>query len=340
MVGIGIVGIGFMGMIHYLAAQRVKGGAVRAICSRHPKKLAGDWRGIRGNFGPRGEQMDLAHIQKYQRIDDLLADPNVDLIDICNPTDQHAATAVSALKAGKHVLVEKAIALNAKEADAMVRAAAHARRLLMVAHVLPFVPEFAYAHKMVRDETHGKLLGAHFKRIISKPDWSTEIGDAARTGGPAVDLHIHDTHFIRLLCGQPKRVCSTGVQEGGAVSYLATEYFYGPKGPAVSCSSGALCQKAREFVHGFEIYLEKATLSFESGVCPLRLYDSSGKTTEAKLKGGGDPIAAFTSEIQTAVDAVRTGKEPDLLSGRLARDALVLCHKECQSVRSGKPVAV
>jgi predicted dehydrogenase len=210
----------------------------------------------------------------------------------------------------------------------------------MVAHVLPFVPEFAYAHKVVQDQSYGKLLGAHFKRIISKPDWSAAIGDAAKTGGPAVDLHIHDTHYIRLLCGQPQRVCSTGVQEGGAVSYLTTEYSYGPKGPAISCSSGALSQKAREFVHGFEIYLEKATLSFESGVCPLRVYEASGKTTEVKLKGGGDPIAAFTSELQTAVDAVRTGREPDLLSSKLARDALVLCHKECQSVRTGKPVKV
>ena len=45
MVRIGIVGMGFMGMIHYLAARRLKGARVSAICSRDPKKLAGDWRG-------------------------------------------------------------------------------------------------------------------------------------------------------------------------------------------------------------------------------------------------------------------------------------------------------
>ena len=70
------------------------------------------------------------------------------------------------------------------------------------------------------------------------------------------------------------------------------------------------------------------------------VYDSAGKTTRADLKGSGDPLTAFTSEMQTAVDAVRSGTEPDLLSGKLARDALALCHKECQSVRSGKPVNV
>jgi hypothetical protein len=56
--------------------------------------------------------------------------------------------------------------------------------------------------------------------------------------------------------------------------------------------------------------------------------------------GSGDPIDSFASEIQTAVDGVASGKEPDLLSGQLARDALVLCHREIESVKSGRAVDV
>src|SRR6516164_6724349 len=123
MVRIGIVSVGFMGMIHYLAARKLKEANVAAICSRDPKKLSGDWRGIRGNFGPPGEKMDLGNINKYPSLDDLLADPGIDLIDICNPTHLHAETAIAALQAGKHVLVEKAIALETHDADAMVKAA-------------------------------------------------------------------------------------------------------------------------------------------------------------------------------------------------------------------------
>ena len=63
MIRIGIVGIGFMGMIHYLAARKLQGARVEAICSRDEKKLAGDWRSIQGNFGPRGEQMDLSALR-------------------------------------------------------------------------------------------------------------------------------------------------------------------------------------------------------------------------------------------------------------------------------------
>jgi hypothetical protein len=138
----------------------------------------------------------------------------------------------------------------------------------------------------------------------------------------------------------PERVVSTGVEENGAQTNQSTQNNYGSGGPAISCCSGALCQAGRPFVHGFEIYLERATLTFESGTCPLTLLDAAGNSRQVKLKGGGDPVTAFTSEIQAAVDGVVAGEEPDLLSGKLARDALVLCHKECQSVRSAKAVAV
>jgi predicted dehydrogenase len=340
MVRIGIVGVGFMGMVHYLAAKNVRGAQVTALCSRDPKKLAGDWRSIRGNFGPPGQMMDLSGVKKYDSLDALLADPDIDLVDVCNPTHLHPETAIAALKAGKHVLVEKAIALTPEDADAMLDAAREAGKLLLVAHVLPFFPEFAYAAEAIRTKKHGRLLGAHFTRVISRPDWSAEIADASKTGGPAVDLHIHDTHFIGLVCGVPSHVYSTGVIENDAVQYLTTLYQYGPKGPAVSCSSGAVAMKARPFVHGFEIYLDRATLVYESGATPLTHLTPEGYSEQIPVPGGGDALAGFTAELQTAVDGVVSGKEPDLLSGKLARDALVLCHRECESVRTGKPVAV
>ncbi len=351
MVRIGIVGIGFMGMIHYLAARKLQGAAVTAICSRDPKKLAGDWTSIQGNFGPRGEQMDLSRIKRHARLEDLLADPEIDLIDVCLPTDLHAGTAMKAVQAGKHVLVEKAIALSPAEADAMLSAARQAGRLLMVAHVLPFFPEFAFAAEFLRSGAGGRLLAAHFERIISKPDWSAEIGDASKTGGPAVDLHIHDTHFIGLVCGVPRAVYSRGVVENGVVQHLTTHYLYDPVGqgvaqgvaqvaqaPCVTCSSGALCQKGRPFVHGYQIYLERATLLYQSGTQPLSLLTCDGKVEQPKLAGGDEATTAFTLELQAAVDGIGAGREPALLSGRLARDALVMCHKECESVLSGQAV--
>src|SRR5439155_6731803 len=134
-----------------------------------------------------------------------------------------------------------------------------------------------------------------------------------------------------------------GVVEDNAVAYLTTQYLYGAGGaggPAVTCSSGALAMKGRPFVHGYELYLEKATLVYESGTCALTVLTADGKVEQPKLAGGDDATTAFTLEIQAAVDSLKAGKPHDYMSAKLARDALVLCHKECQSVKTGAAVAL
>ena len=63
MIRIGIIGIGFMGYTHFEGARKLKGARVAAIATRDKKKLAGDWTGIQGNFGPRGGHVDLSNIK-------------------------------------------------------------------------------------------------------------------------------------------------------------------------------------------------------------------------------------------------------------------------------------
>jgi predicted dehydrogenase len=347
MVGIGIVGVGFMGMIHYLAVRKHTEGRVVAICSRDPKKLAGDWSDIQGNFGPRGTQMDLSGVGRYADIDGLLADPAVDLVDLCVPSDQHARLAIRALESGKHVMVEKPIALTTDDADTMIAAARSHGRMLMVAHVLPFLPEFAFAAEAVRSRRYGALKAAHLWRVIARPDWSRGVADAAQSGGPAVDLHIHDTHYLGLVCGVPRAVQSRGVIEKGAVTYLTTQYLYDDPNLAVSAVSGALSQAGRPFEHGFEMYLENATIAFGFAnlggtghvATPLSVILPDG-TVEQPSVGTGDPVDAFTDELGAAIAAVTSGVPAPILSAALARDALRLCHAEVESVKTGQKVAI
>ena len=345
MVGIGIVGIGFMGMIHFLAARRVKGAQVVALCSRDPKKLAGDWTSIQGNFGPRGTQMDLSDFSVYDDYAALLADPQVDLVDLCVPNDLHGRMAIQALQAGKPVLVEKPIALSMDEADAMVAAAREAGKPLMVGQVLPFVPEFAFALEAVRSGRYGALRAAHFTRVISKPDWSSDIADPSKSGGPAIDLHIHDTHFISLLCGFPRAVHSCGVVENGTVVHLATQYLFPSPNLAVSCVSGALSQAGRPFTHGYQLYLDGATIAFEFAnlggqghvAMPLSVILPDGSVERPEL-GTGDPVDGFVRELTVATEAVARGQTAPSLAGDLARQALSLCLAEVDSVRTGQVV--
>jgi predicted dehydrogenase len=347
MVRVGIVGIGFMGMIHYLAAQKARGLKVVALCSRDTKKLAGDWTGIQGNFGPRGTQMDLSGLSCYKEFDELLADPDVDLVDLCVPNDSHSDMAIQALRAGKHILVEKPIALSTNSADEMVEAASTAGKMLMVGHVLPFFPEFAFALDAVQSGRYGALKAAHFLRVISKPDWSSGITDPARSGGPAIDLHIHDTHFVALACGVPRAVHSTGVVEGGAVVHLTTQYLYDQSDLSVSCTSGALSQSGRPFAHGFQLYLERATLAFEFAnmageghlATPLSVILPDGTVQRPNL-GSGDPVDSFTEELNVAAEAIASAREAPRLSGTLARQALKICWAEIESVKNRRTIEI
>jgi predicted dehydrogenase len=334
MTRIGIAGIGFMGWIHHLAIQRLPNAKLSAIATRDAVKRKGDWRSIRGNFGPPGEVVNLAGVATHSTLKELLADPNVDLVDLCLPTDQHAEAAIAALEAGKHVLVEKPIAITLEDADRMVAAARKAKRLLMVAHVLPYFPDFGFLATAVQSGQYGKLIAAHFRRHISPPDWSNAFADADRTGGPAIDLHIHDTHFIRTLVGMPKSVHSVGRESQGRVDYISTNYAFA-NGSIVSATSGACSASGRPFTHGYEAYFENATLFYEAG-SPLTLFTAEARS-EPTL-ASADPVDSFVAEIGAAVAAVETGKEPDLLSGELARDALAMCLAEQESVRTWKAV--
>ncbi len=344
---VGIVGIGFMGMIHYLTYQKIRGAKVAAICETIPKRLQGDWRGIKGNFGPQGKKMDLSGVRTYDKVEAILQDPDLDVIDITLPPGLHASIAVAALKAGKHVFCEKPMSLTESDCKKMVAAADKYDRLLMIGHVLPFFPEYAMAYKLIQSGKYGKLLGGNFKRVISDPSWLPNFYLPDRVGGPMLDLHIHDAHFIRLLFGMPTGVSSQGRMRGEVVEYWNSQFRFSDEDLVVSATSGVIRQQGRSFTHGFEIHLEKATLAFEFAVIgdeptlmlPLTLFDAKGKATNPKI-GDGDPLNAFEAEIKAVKAGLASGNPSPILSGDLARDAITLCHKQTRSVRTGKPVRV
>lgn len=345
---VAIAGIGFMGWIHYLAYQKVKGIKLAAICTRDEKRRSGDWTGIQGNFGPPGEKVNLDGVAKYAELDELLANPKIDVVDLCLPPHLHESAAIACLKAGKHAFVEKPMALTAAGCDRMVKAAKKSGKQVLVGHVLPFLPEYAVARKLIDSGKYGQVIGGHFKRVISDPSWLKDFFDPEKVGGPLVDLHVHDAHFIRLLFGMPKGVTSQGRLRGNVVEYCNTQFKFADPKLAVSATSGVVNQQGRPFTHGFEIHLEKATIYFDFAVLtdgkntslPLTLLTSKG-AVEYPLTNGGDPmLAAFEAEIKEVASSVKSGKPSQLLGGDLARDAIVLCHKQTESVRKGKTVAV
>jgi len=347
MIRVGIAGIGFMGMVHYLNYQKIRGVQVAAICEQDKKRLQGDWRGIQGNFGPAGKKMDLTGISTYADLSEMIADDSLDMIDITLPPGLHADVTVEALRAGKDVFCEKPMALTTKDCRRMTTAASKADKLLLIGHVLPFSPEYRWAREVIDSGKYGRLLGGSFKRVISNPAWVPNFWSPEKVGGPMLDLHVHDAHLIRLLFGMPQAVYSQGRMKNDLAEYWHSNFDYGPEGPTVVATSGVIHQQGRPFDHGFEIHLEEATLAFEfavlgkdgSHLCAPVLMDNKGKVLRKKL-GSGDPMEAFHSELKEVVRCVQQQKPSEILDATLARDAVALCHKQTDSLRKRKSVKV
>ncbi|MEQ9411685.1 MAG: Gfo/Idh/MocA family oxidoreductase [Fuerstiella sp.] len=348
MTRIGIVGLGFMGYTHFEGAKALSGAEVTAFATRDEKKRAGDWTSIQGNFGPPGGHVDVSALKCYSDFRELLADPDIDLVDICLPTDKHFDVVMESLKAGKPTLVEKPISVDLQQAQQMVDVASSKGVPLLVAHVLPFFPEFSFAAHAIQTRPYGALRAGHFKRVICPPDWSSDMSDFRKLGGWGIDLHIHDNHFITHACGKPERVFSTGLLQDGFVNHVHTSYVYGPDGPAITAVSGGIAARGLAFGHGFELYFENATLLFDAGTYggewvvsrPLSLVADDGSVQPVELSGGDSWCGAFSQELQTAVNYLNGSGNPGPLSAQLALDALQICYAEARSIADGGLVDV
>jgi predicted dehydrogenase len=338
-----IVGVGFMGWIHYLAYRRSSHAVLAAFCSRDPKKRSGDWRGIQGNFGPPSEQIDMQGLKAYATLDEVLDDPNIDLVDVCLPPNLHVDAVCRSLEAGKDVLCEKPLGLNTADCDRIMEVAQATGRKVMVAQVLAYMGEFLHAYRVANDGSLGRPRHAYFKRIISPPDWIPNFYHPDEIGGPLIDLHVHDTHFVRLLFGMPRRVmCSAKLNSpGGVVQFCQTLMEFDDPTVFVGTTSGVTAQTARPFCHGFELHFEKGAMQYElsalptgADIMPLKVLGNDGSVSSPDIPAADD-ISAFTAEIDDTVASLRTGRIDPRLDLQNARDAIHICQCLQQSAENG-----
>ncbi|MCL5998257.1 MAG: Gfo/Idh/MocA family oxidoreductase, partial [Chloroflexi bacterium] len=204
MINVGIVGMGGMGWFHaskYFLLPNVK---IAAIADLSPDRLEAK-NAVQINIDGDQRPVDFSTVARYGDAGDLIAQADVDVVDVCLPTDVHARYAIQALQQGRHVLCEKPMALTLEDAGAMVDAARTANRRLMIAQCIRFWPEYRFLRDCVQDGRYGKLLSLSLTRVGGQPGWSSRnwFLDPVRSGGPIHDLHIHDVDFVNYLLGKP-----------------------------------------------------------------------------------------------------------------------------------------
>jgi predicted dehydrogenase len=338
-VNVAVVGLGFMGVTHLRAHLETPDTNIVAVCDAVRLPVNGVLQGVAGNI-KKSDDIHLGpKVKVFRRLEEVLADPEVDLVDICTPTPLHPEQAIAALRAGKHVLCEKPLARTSAQGREILSVLESSPGFLMPAMCMRFWPGWSWLKQAVDQQKFGRVLTASFRRLSEPPTWSkqgTYTAAGADLGGALFDLHIHDTDFVQFLFGKPEKVFSTGVvNPAGSIDHVVTQYLY-PSGPQVYAEGGWLMAKG--FNMAYTLQCERATLDFNlARGAEAMLVTEPGQAPQVVTYNEPD---GYAGEVRYVVDCARKGVRPSVVTAVDGVSALQICEAEEKSVRSGQVTSV
>lgn len=337
-VGVGVIGLGFMGSTHidaYQAAERAGYPChLVAVCDSDPARHT-------GKVAPAGNLVtadrdrllfDPSRVSVYADANDLLADQAVQLVNICTHTQTHVDLALRALRAGKHVLVEKPVALKSSDVRRVAEAAEAAGVRCMAGMCVRFWPGWSWLKRQIDSGALGAVKSASFQRLGNGPDWALDFYHRTEwSGGALADLHVHDADFVRWCFGEPDAVVSTG-----SANHVTTIYQYAD-GPAhVLAEGGWLAPAGFSFRMRYLVEFEQAIAEFDLFGQPPLLVTRNGKATPVEL----GQLSGYELEIRHLIDVISQGTG-ELIAGIADAEATArLLEAEQRSLETGAIVAV
>ena len=270
MIKVGLIGCGFLGGMHSacyaaLANLGVKVTAVADVRREYAENLA------------NGAQIYATGMELIEKAD-------VDVVDVCLPTHLHAAHAVAAMKAGKNVFVEKPIAFKDEDMELILATEKETGAKVQVGQVIRQWTEYVWLKKAVDAGTFGKVQHAMFRRLSGKPTWAWEnwLHQVDKSGGVAVDMHVHDVDFVRYIMGEPDVVKAHAHRDAdGVIQQINAVYGYGDK-VSVAVESGWDYPASFPFTADFRVKFDKATVIGGGGV--VNVYPLEGDAYQAELE--------------------------------------------------------
>jgi predicted dehydrogenase len=335
MTRIGIIGLGFMGRMHYETYEKLPQARVVAVADADPKRAAGDLSGGWGNLaGGTIQQLPMDRITGTTDWRELIRNPDVDIVDICLPTPTHVEVVTEALAAGKNVLCEKPLARSVAEARTIAAAAAKAKGFFMPAMCIRFWPEWEWLKRTVAEGHYGKVKSANFRRMGAMPvGW---YRDGKLSGGALFDLHVHDVDFIYYLFGKPQGVYSRGYSKTtGEIDHVQTQYLY-DTGTLVSAEGSWCMADGWPFSMRYTVNFERASADFDSSrPDTLIVYGDNKSEIITTNKPDG-----YAGEMSYFIECVKTGQKPQRVTADDAVAGLQIIEAEKKSIETGMAVVV
>lgn len=338
-IGYVIIGCGMIAQFHIAAINATPDAQVRGVYDAMPERC---WQFAAQN-----------NVKPYTTLAEVWADETVDAVCICTPSGLHYPQAMEALDHGKHVLVEKPMALNLADCDALIGRAAEKGLTLGVVSQLRFSPGIQQAKQALDAGALGRLVCADlymkFHRSQDYYDSSAWRGTWAMDGGGALmNQGIHGVDLLQYLAGPVETVfarAKTLVRKIEVEDTLSavTEFASGAIGviqATTSMHSG--------FSRRIELCGEKGTIILEEDKILLwDMADDEGLTLEtqgpAEVRSSSDPTqisaGGHTRQIGN-FNAAILGREPLLIDGAEGRKALEIILGAYRSSRENRPVTL
>ncbi len=296
---IAVAGAGGMGSVHIRNYAHIEGCKVIAVCDPTEAGAA------------IGKEIGAS---VYADINEMLAQADVDVVDVCTPTFLHKEHVLAALRAKKHVICEKPIALSVADAESMFALAKQNGVGLYIAHSVQYMPETQVLRSLVQSGEYGKPLDAQFLRLSACPRWIKNgwLFDRSKSGLIPFDLHIHDLDLIVSLFGAPETASYTS--RGREASPYAEHYrfSYGYKDMSVAAEA-AWYNADIPFTATWRVYFEDAVVINDGkGVTAYR-FDHEPRVfdTEEKLKIDTGinvpPTGVYHAELTDFLGKIRSG---------------------------------
>ncbi|OGS21237.1 MAG: hypothetical protein A2252_06090 [Elusimicrobia bacterium RIFOXYA2_FULL_39_19] len=326
----GIIGLGFFGEKHAEVLYDMPNVELAAISTRRADRC----KEIAQRFGAK---------KTYTNYKDLLADKDIDAVSIVTHVDDHRDMTIEALDAGKHVFLEKPMAPNVKDCDAIVTAAKKAKGYFMVGHICRFDSRVAQAKKAVEDGVIGKIVSMHATRNLPA-NISAGVLDKI---SPLMGDGIHDTDIMLWLTkSKVKTVYAQNVRvrnfknpdigwamytfEGGAVGVIETVWYLPENTPYAI--------DAR-----MEIIGEKGAIYIDAGNSGLIINDSTGfhKPDTVYWPGFfGKRIGVLRTELDYFITCLVNNKRPDIITPEESKMAVEVIESAEKSAATGKVVTL
>ena len=280
MLKIGLIGFGFMGRMHFDNYERLmrEGQPIKlvAVCDLAIETLKN--AKANGNMATGKDIYDLSQYNLYEQVEDMLANEELDLIDITLPTPLHADFTCNLLERGYHVICEKPAARTAADVQRMADTAKKTGKHLLIAQCLRFWPAYELLKETITTNKFGAVTGGYFFRGSGAPKgW---FMDAEQSGANLLDMHIHDTDMINWLFGAPERVSTLGnsvVTTGFDI--VSTNYYY-PDGKVVNAQSDWTLEGDHGFEMTFRVNFEKGNIVLKNGEVKVNPNDAAGYVPE------------------------------------------------------------